>query len=150
PAKDWTLIGEKLPRLDSPGKTTGKAIFALDIRRPGMLTAVIKRPDRYGATVGSFDAAEARRVDGVVEVVQVPAGIAVLAKDTWSAIRGRDALRVSWDNANAEMRSTVEMFESYRQMAVKPGLNAETRGEATSGLARAVKTVEAEYTFPYL
>ena len=98
-AKDWNLIGTKLPRLDTPGKTTGKAIFALDITRPGMLTAVIKRPDRFGGKVASFDATDAKKVDGVVEVVQVPAGVAVLAKDTWSAMRGRDALKVTWDDS---------------------------------------------------
>ena len=150
PAKDWSLIGTKVPRLDSAGKTTGKATFALDITRPGMLTVVIRRPDRFGATVASFDATEARKVDGVVDVVQIPAGVAVLAKDTWSAIRGRDALKVTFDNSKAEMRSTPEMLDSYRQMASQPGLKAETRGDAAAGLVSAAKTVDAEYTFPYL
>jgi isoquinoline 1-oxidoreductase beta subunit len=150
PAKDWNLIGTKLPRLDTPGKTTGKAVFALDITRPGMLTAVIKRPDRFGAKVASFDATDAKEVDGVVEVVQVPAGVAVLAKDTWSAIRGRDALKVTWDNSSAEKRSTAEMFEQYRQMMKEPGITAEGRGDAAAGMTRAAKTVEAEYTFPFL
>ena len=150
PAKDWNLIGTKLPRLDTPGKTTGKAIFALDITRPGMLTAVLKRPDRFGAKVASFDATEAKKIDGVVDVVEVPAGVAVLAKDTWSAIRGRDALRVTWDNSGAEKRSSAEMLESYRQMMKQPGIPAEGRGDAAAGMTRAAKTVEAEYTFPFL
>src|ERR1700752_1912780 len=68
PAKDWNLIGTKLPRLDTPGKTTGKAVFALDMNRPGMLTAVLKRPDRFGAKVASFDATEGKKMDGVVDV----------------------------------------------------------------------------------
>jgi isoquinoline 1-oxidoreductase beta subunit len=150
PAKDWNLIGTKLPRLDTPGKTTGKAIFALDMTRPGMLTAVIKRPDRFGAKVASFDSTETKKIDGVVDVVQVPAGVAVLAKDTWSAIRGREALKVTWDDSGAEKRSTAEMLESYRQMMKQPGISAEGRGDAAAGLARAAKTVEAEYTFPFL
>ena len=150
PAKDWNLIGTKLPRLDTPGKTSGKAVFALDMNRPGMLTAVLKRPDRFGGKVASFDATDAKKVDGVVEVVQVPAGVAVLAKDTWSAIRGRDALRVTWDNSSAEQRSTAEMLEQYRQMMKQPGISAEGRGDAAAGLTRAAKTVEAEYTFPFL
>lgn len=149
-AKDWNLIGTKLPRLDTPGKTTGKAIFALDMTRPGMLTAVIKRPDRFGATVASFDPAETKKIDGVVEVVEVPAGVAVLAKDTWSAIRGREALKVTWDDSGAEKRSTVEMFESYRQMMKQPGISAEGRGDAAAGLSHAARIVEAEYTFPFL
>src|SRR5579862_1926196 len=149
-AKDWNLIGTKLPRLDTPGKTTGKAVFALDITRPGMLTAVIKRPDRFGGKVASFDATDAKKVDGVVEVVQVPAGVAVLAKDTWSAMRGRDALKVTWDDSSAEKRSTAEMLEQYRGLMKQPGISAEGRGDATAGLTRAAKTIEAEYTFPYL
>lgn len=150
PAKDWNLIGTKLPRLDTPGKTTGKAIFALDMTRPGILTAVIRRADRFGAKVASFDSTETKKIDGVVDVVQVPAGVAVLAKDTWSAIRGREALKVTWDDSGAEKRSTAEMLESYRQMMKRPGISAEGRGDAAAGLTRAAKTVEAEYTFPFL
>ena len=78
--KDWNLIGTQLPRLDTPGKTTGKAIFALDIQRPGMLTAVFKRPDRFGAKVASFDATETKKIDGVVDVVQIPAASQFLRK----------------------------------------------------------------------
>jgi isoquinoline 1-oxidoreductase beta subunit len=148
--KDWSLIGTRVPRLDSPGKTTGKAIFALDIHRPGMLTAVLKRPDQFGAKVASFDATETRKVDGVVDVVQISSAVAVLAKDTWSAIRGRDALKVTWDSSNAETRSTAEIFDSYRQMTNEPGIPAPSRGDASVGMAKATKTFEAEYRFPYL
>jgi isoquinoline 1-oxidoreductase beta subunit len=149
-ADQWNLIGTRVPRLDSPGKTTGKAVFSLDIRRPGMLTAVLKRPDRFGGKVASFDATEAKKVPGVVDVVQVPAGIAVLANDTWSAMQGRDALKVTWDDSHAEKRSTAEMLESYREMAKKPGTKAAERGQGAAGLARAAKTVDVEYTFPFL
>jgi len=150
PASDWKLIGTRLPRLDTPGKTTGKAIFALDIHRPGMLTAVLKRPDQFGAKVASFDATEAKKIDGVVDVVQISSAVAVLANDTWSAIRGRDALKVTWDNSKAETRSTAEQLESYRQMLSQPGTSALSRGDAAAGTARAAKTINAEYTFPYL
>jgi isoquinoline 1-oxidoreductase beta subunit len=148
--KDWELIGTKVPRLDSPGKTTGKAVFALDIRRPGMLTAVLKRPDQFGAKVVSFDATETKKIDGVVDVVQISSAVAVLAKDTWSAIRGRDALKVTWEASGAETRSTAEIFDSYRKMTNEPGLTAASRGDASTGMAKAAKTVEAEYRFPYL
>jgi isoquinoline 1-oxidoreductase beta subunit len=149
-AKDWDLIGTRLPRLDTPGKTTGKAIFALDIHRPGMLTAVLKRPDQFGAKIVSFDPTKAKQIDGVVDVVQISSAVAVLATDTWSAIRGRETLKVTWDNTNAETRSTAEQLESYRQMTEKPGIPAPSRGDAASGMARAAKTIEAEFTFPFL
>jgi isoquinoline 1-oxidoreductase beta subunit len=150
PEKSWTLIGTRVSRLDTPSKTTGTAIFAIDVRRPGMLTAVIKRPRLFGATVASFDAAAAKRVPGVVDVVQVPSGVAVLASDTWSAMRGREALEVTWDQSKAEARSTDQILAEYRQLAATPGLTAARRGDAASGLARAANTIDAEFTFPYL
>jgi isoquinoline 1-oxidoreductase beta subunit len=104
PAKDWKLIGTRIPRLDSPAKTTGTALYAMDIRRPGMLTAVVKRADRFGATVASFDATEAKKVDGVVDVVQIPTGVAVVATDTWAAMRGREVLKVTWDTRVRKFR----------------------------------------------
>jgi isoquinoline 1-oxidoreductase beta subunit len=146
----FKLIGQRLPRLDSGGKTTGKAEFGLDLRRPGMLTALVRRPDHFGATVAKLDDSAARKVAGVVEIVQIPSGVAVLAKDTWSAMKGRDALKVEWDLSKAERRSTPEILAEYRTIAAKPGLTALKRGNPAAGLARAVKTVEAEFEFPYL
>ena len=149
-AKEWKLIGKRLPRLDSLGKTTGTAIFASDIRRPGMLTAMVKRPDLFGATVASFDATGAKKVDGVVDVVQIPTGVAVLATNTWAAMRGREALKVTWDTSKAETRSTAEILEEYRRLANGQGLSAARRGDAAGRLAGAAKVLEAEFTFPYL
>lgn len=149
--KDFTLIGTKLPRLDSATKTDGSATYALDMRRPGMLTAVVRRPDRFGATVKSFDATAATKVPGVVEVVAVPSGIAVLATNTWAAIQGRDALAgLVWDEAKAEMRGSAALFDEYAKLAKTPGLPAARRGDAAKGLETASKIVEAEFSFPYL
>ena len=149
--KDFTLIGTRLPRLDSAAKTDGTATYALDMKRPGMLTAVVRRPDRFGATVKSFDDAAARKVSGVVEVVAVPSGIAVLATSTWAAIQGREALAsVEWDEAKAETRGTAQLFEEYARLAQTPGLPAARRGDAAKGLEGAAKVIEAEFSFPYL
>lgn len=149
--KDFKLIGTRLPRLDSADKTDGKAVYALDIRRPGMLTAVIRRPDRFGATVKSFDASAAKKVPGVVDVVTVPAGIAVLAQNTWAAIQGRDALdKIEWDEASAETRGTAELLDEYKKLATTPGVTAAHRGDAAKGIAGAAKTIETEFAFPYL
>jgi len=149
--KDFTLIGTKLPRLDSATKTDGTATYALDMRRPGMLTAVVRRPDRFGATVKSFDATAAKKVPGVVEVVAVPSGVAVLATNTWAAIQGRDALAgLVWDETKAETRGSAALFEEYAKLAKTPGLPAARRGDAAKGLERAAKIIEAEFSFPYL
>src|SRR6266404_4443713 len=92
--KDWKLIGRPTKRLDTPEKTTGRAQFGIDVRFPGLLTAVVARPPVFGATVKSFDARAARAVPGVRTVVQVPTGVAVVADHFWAAKLGRDALEI--------------------------------------------------------
>ena len=150
PAAEYSLIGKTAHRLDSKAKTTGKAVFACDVRRPGMLIGVIRRPALFGGKVTSFDATDARKVDGVVDVVQIPSGVAVLAKDTWSALRGREALKVTWDNSNAERRSSRDIFGEYRKLAQGPGLKALARGNVTTGIADAAQKIDGEFTVPYL
>jgi isoquinoline 1-oxidoreductase beta subunit len=148
--KDWIYIGKGVPRIDSRDKTTGKAIYAIDVRRPGMLTAVVARSPRFGGTVKSFDAAAAKAVKGVVDVLQIPQGVAVLARDTWSAMKGRDALKVEWDESAAEKRSSDAIFAEYRKLAVNPGRAAARRGDTASALSGGAKVIEAEFSFPYL
>ena len=96
--KDFILIGKPATRTDAPAKSNGTAIFTQDVKLPGMLTAVVLHPPRFGAKLKSFDAAAAKQVKGVEQVVpfSTPAtnGVAVLAKDYWSAKKGRDALTV--------------------------------------------------------
>ena len=148
--KDWVHIGRHVPRLDSVGKTTGATIYSMDIKRPGMLTAMVEHPPRFGGKVKSFDAREAKTVAGVVDVLQIPQGVVVLAKDTWSAINGRAALKVEWDDSAAERRSSHAIFAEYRKLAATPGLPAARRGDAEGALKSAAKVVEGEFTFPYL
>ncbi len=122
----------------------------MDIKRPGMLTAMVEHPPRFGGKVKSFDAREAKTVAGVVDVLQIPQGVVVLAKDTWSAINGRAALKVEWDDSAAEQRSTEAIFAEYRRLAATPGAPAARRGDAEGALKSAAKVVEGEFTFPYL
>ena len=148
--KDWVYIGKHVPRIDSTAKTTGKATYAIDIRRPGMLTAVIAHSPRFGGAVKSFDATAAKAVKGVVDVVQIPVGVAVVARDTWSAMKGREALKVEWDDSKAEKRSTDQMFAEYRKLADgSAGKVAAKRGDAVAALNGA-KVIEAEFAFPFL
>jgi len=104
----FRLIGKDgaVKKLDAAAKTNGKAQFTLDIRERGMLTVVVARPPRFGARVGSFDAAEARAVRGVVDVRQIPTGVAVYADGFWPAKKARDRLRITWDESGAEQRGT--------------------------------------------
>ncbi len=148
--KDFRLIGHQLPRVDVPPKTNGTAQFTLDVTFPGMLVALLQRPPLFGATVKSFDASAAKAVPGVVSVVQVPGGVAVVAKGFWAAKQGRDALKVEWDDSKAEKRSSDAIMAEYRQLAEQPGMSARKDGDATKALAGAVKKISASYAFPYL
>jgi isoquinoline 1-oxidoreductase subunit beta len=148
--KEFRLIGHQLPRVDVPPKTDGTAQFTLDMTFPGMLVALLQRPPLFGATVKSFDASAAKAVPGVVSVVQVPAGVAVVAKGFWAAKQGRDALKVEWDDSKAEKRSSDAIMAEYRQLAEQPGTSARKDGDATQALAGAAKKISATYSFPYL
>ena len=148
--KDFKLIGRRAPRVDSRAKIDGSAVFTFDVRLPDMLTAVIARPPRFGAKVKSFDASAARRVTGVTDVVQVPSGIAVVARGSWAAIKGRRALAIEWDETTVETRGTEELFTAYRALAAQPGARVRWQGDATATLASAARVIEAVYEVPYL
>ncbi|MFO1379504.1 MAG: xanthine dehydrogenase family protein molybdopterin-binding subunit [Chitinivorax sp.] len=148
--RDFRLIGKHAPRKDSADKTNGKAIFTQDIQLPGMLVAVVAHPPRFGGKVKSFDAKRALKVKGVVEVVQIDNGVAVLAKDTWSAKKGRDALSVDWDESNAFKLGSEEIFARYRELAQTPGAVAAQQGNVEPAFAAAKTVVSAAYDFPYL
>jgi isoquinoline 1-oxidoreductase beta subunit len=147
---DFRLIGQQLPRVDVPPKTNGTAQFTLDVTFPGMLVALLQRPPLFGATVKSFDGSAAKAVPGVVSVVQVPGGVAVVAKGFWAAKQGRDALKVAWDDSKAEKRSSDAIMSEYRQLAEQSGASARKEGDAAQALAGAAQKVSATYAFPYL
>jgi isoquinoline 1-oxidoreductase subunit beta len=156
--KQFKLIGSvKTPRKDSAAKTNGSAMFTQDLRLPNMLVAVVAHPPRFGGTVKSVDMAKAKAVAGVVDIVQFagkpgvfPAGVAVLAKNTWTAKQGRDALVIEWDDSQAFKLSSEEIFTQFRELAKKPGLAAHSSGDAAKALTASNKRIEAEYEFPYL
>jgi isoquinoline 1-oxidoreductase beta subunit len=148
--KDFKLVGRRVARVDSSAKTDGSARYTIDVYLPGMLTAVIARPPRFGAKVRTFDRAAAMRVTGVVDVVQVPAGVAVLASNFWAARNGREALTIDWDESGAEMRGSDELFAAYRALARQPGVSARRDGDAEAAIKSAPRVLEAVYEFPYL
>ncbi len=146
----WTLIGKHAPRIDTADKHAGRALYSGDIRRPGMLIAMVAHPPRFGARLRGFDDAATRAVPGVVDVVAIPTGVAVLARDTWSAMKGRDALDVTWDESRAETRSTEDLLAEYRAMAKTRGVTASRKGDAAGAMGRAAQVIEAEYDLPHL
>lgn len=147
----WKYIGKSFPRLDVETKSKGAVgVYGMDVHMDDMLVAVIAHPPKWGATIKSVDAAAAKQVRGVVDVLTIPQGVAVLATSTWPAIKGRDALSIEWGESAAETRSTGDLFEEYRQLADTKGTRTHRHDDAEGALANAVKTVEATYEFPYL
>ena len=149
--KNFTLIGtQKVRRKDSLAKSTGKAVYTEDIRMPGMLIAMVAHAPRFGAKVASYDDTEAKKVKGVVKIFEIATGVAVVAENTWAAKQGRDALKVTWDESKAEIRSTPEIIQSYAKLAAarSDGAVFETRGDATNAFGGPLHT--ASFDFPYL
>ncbi len=151
--KDFTLVGTDRPRrLDSGQKSTGKARYTQDVQAPDLLVAMVAHSPRFGGKVAGFDEFAARQVKGVVEVVQIPTGVAVLAEGTWAARKGRDALKVTWDDSHAEMRSSDQIMDEFRRIAAGQGslkgVPFENKGDASGAFDGDV--LEATYDFPYL
>ncbi len=148
--KDFTLVGKPTHRLDTPSKTNGTAQFGLDVYIPGMLTAVVARAPVFGGKVVSFNAGAAKAIPGVVNVVQVPSGVAVIAHGFWPAKLGREKLEITWDDGPGAAVSTVEMRAHFSALSKTPGAVARKVGDPAAALAGAAKTITAEYEVPYL
>jgi isoquinoline 1-oxidoreductase subunit beta len=148
-AKDWKLIGKPVKRLDTPDKVTGKAQFGMDVVRPGMVYAVIVRPP-FGGKVKDLQCDVAKSLPGIIDIVQVPSGVAVIAKNSWFARKGADAIVVEWDRGAGAGLSTAKMKEEYRALSKTPGAKAAEKGDAEAVLSKAEKVVEAEFDMPYL
>ena len=153
--KTFSLIGsDRVKRKDAALKSTGTARFTQDVHLPGMLTAMVAHAPKFGATVASFDATAARKVPGVVDVVQIPTGVAVIAQNTYAARQGRDALSVKWDESKAEQRGTDQMRTEWAALAAATDPKLKWYGFGAKGDPKAAASgaaaVETTYDFPYL
>ena len=156
--KDFSLIGTlNAPRKDSKGKTDGSAQFTQDVKLPGMLVAVVAHAPKFGATIKSIDDSKAKAIAGVVDVLRIDgqpgvfrSGVAVLAKNTWIAKQGRDALIIEWDETGAFDKSSADLAKEFAALAKTPGTVAAKRGDAAAALKKPAKLIEASYEFPYL
>ncbi|WP_374676432.1 molybdopterin cofactor-binding domain-containing protein [Ideonella sp.] len=151
--KDFRLIGQPTGRLDAADKSSGRQAFGIDVRLPGQLTAVVAHPPVFGARVASVDDRAARAVRGVKAVLRVPLdrggeGVAVVADGYWPARQGREALQLQWDTSAVERVDSDRQLADYRALADRPGPRRFDADMAP--LAAAVRTIEAEFVFPYL
>jgi isoquinoline 1-oxidoreductase beta subunit len=146
----FRLLGKPMSRRDTPAKTTGQATFAIDMKLPGMLYAVVARSPVFGGKVASFDAVKAKAVPGVKHVVQIPEGIAVVADNTWAAMEGRRALQIQWDEGANATVSSATILKRLAELIEKPGAVARKVGEGEAALVSAARKIEAVYQAPYL
>jgi len=153
PLKDpaqFHVIGKSTKRLDTPDKVNGRAEFGIDVRRPGMLYAVVARCPVFGGKVASFDATKAKEVAGVKNVVQISSGVAVIADSTWTAMHGRRALDVKWDEGATSQVSSESISKLFAERAAHPGVEARKEGDAAAALSGAAKKIDAVYEAPFL
>jgi isoquinoline 1-oxidoreductase beta subunit len=148
----FTLMGREhaTPRVDSASKCNGTATYTGDVKLPGLLTAVIAFPPSFGAKMVSFDASAAKKVKGVTDVVAVPEGVAVVARNTWAAQAGRKALKVTWDESAGAKLDSEALSAQYRELASQPGTPFAKPAATTTPAPAVGKTVEAVYEFPFL
>jgi len=151
--KDFRLIGKPTGRLDAKAKSSGHQSYGIDMRLPGMLTAVVARPPVFAAKLKSVDDSAAKAVKGVKAVLRIPVdrggeGVAVVADGYWAAKQGRDALKLEWDASGVEKVDSAKQLAQYRELATKPG--ARKFDADVSKLADAPNQINAEFVFPYL
>ncbi len=161
--KDFRVIGKPMQRVDIPAKVDGSAVFGLDVRRPGMLYAVIARPPHFGGKALHVDDSDAKARPGVKAVFAVPAigfvpaidvnlnvagGVAVVADSTWNAMQARKALNITWDQGRDE--STATLQAQFREAAAgAPSVVNVDRGKVEEVLTASTKRIEADYEFPF-
>ena len=147
--KDFKLIGKPTRRLDAAERVDAKTVFGMDMKRPGLHTALVAHPPVFGAKVASFDARKAMAVAGVTNVVQISNGVAVVAKGFWAAKKGRDALEIQWDLGAGASLSTEGLRKQYGELALQPGAMARKAADPAA-IKAAAKTVVAQYEVPFL
>jgi isoquinoline 1-oxidoreductase beta subunit len=149
--KNWTLIGKRVARLDTVEKTTGKQIYGMDLKLPGMLNAAIKACPVFGGKLKGFDDSATMKVAGIKKIVRVgDDAVAVVADTWWHAKKGLDALKIEWDEgANAKASSAAYAEVVKAGLTAKDAAVGNKNGDALAAIAASAKTVEAVYSYPH-
>ncbi len=162
----FEIIGRHVQRHDIPSKVDGTGTFAMDVRLPGMLYATVRRAPAFGGGVAKLDDSRARAIEGVVDVVRLPASgvgaivgsfeaaesVAVVAEGFWAAKRGLDALEIEWRETGNEGVSSETIFQQFAR-DIEAGTGRETDvedGDVEAAMASAAQVLEADYRVPYL
>ncbi|HWK53404.1 MAG TPA: xanthine dehydrogenase family protein molybdopterin-binding subunit [Hyphomicrobiales bacterium] len=150
PPAQYRLIGKPTPRRDTLDKITGKARYGIDVRVPGMAFAVLERSPVFGGKVVAFDDARTRAFPGVLDVVQVSRGVAVVASNTWAAMEGRKRLDVVWDEGPGAALSSAAIRRMQQEALAGSGTVSHSEGDVERLLDTAAQRLTAEYEVPYL
>jgi isoquinoline 1-oxidoreductase beta subunit len=145
---DLPLLGTRLKRVDTPAIVRGRAVYGIDVRVPKMRFAVLARPPVPRAAVVRIDEAAARRVDGVDDVVRTPSGVAVVARNTWAALRGRAALAIKWSDAADPSKNSRQFLEAL-EASLDGGKLARREGDIAARMRTAARTLEATFYAPF-
>ena len=147
-SKDYKIVGQRLPRVDSPDKVTGDAVFGIDYRMPGMKLAVLSRCPTIAGKVSAFDDKESRKISGVSYVGKIgDSAVAVVADSVWEAMEGRRVLNVTWDDGPNKDLNTAAVMASLQQAAAKKGANLYAAGDPAKASGR---RISAEYQLPFM
>ena len=148
--KDFRVVGKRIPRTDIAAKVNGTAQFGIDVKLPGMVYASLEQSPVIGGKVKSLDSAAAKAMPGVVDVVQIPDGVAVVANSYWGAVKARRALKIEWDlgagasvNSAGMLKSSMEAAANGKVIPVQPA-----KGDAKGAIGSAAKKVNATYITP--
>lgn len=146
----FKIIGRPLPRLDSPDKIIGKAVYGSDMTLEGMLTATVIHPPVFGGSVKSLDSKDAKQIDGVKDIIQIKEGVAVIGDDFWSAHKGAQALKIEWNNGPNARLSSKSIHKKLNETLQKPGEDiARDDGNAQEVITSASQRIESQYEVPF-
>jgi isoquinoline 1-oxidoreductase subunit beta len=148
--EQWKFIGKPTKRLDSADKINGTAKFGQDVQFDGLKIAMVARAPVFGTKLKSYDDSATRKIPGVIKVVKVPTGAAVIAENYWAAKQGREALKLVWDEAGHDRPDTAQLLKQYQALSQKPGVQAAKAGDIASAGKLAKQTLTAEYMLPFL
>ncbi|WP_420321225.1 molybdopterin cofactor-binding domain-containing protein [Flagellimonas sp.] len=166
PIDAFNIVGQPLPQVDLDKIVSGKMEFGIDIKRPGMLFATVRKNPVFDGRVASFDASETKKVVGVIDVIELDNtqyggrllganspnfvnGVAVVANSTWAAFKGAEKLNVTWDNSDSRNENTENIFERFRQQLNSTSIERED-GNFNNAKSKATATMEAIYELPFL
>ncbi len=148
---EWQYIGKQQNRLDAHAKSTGTAVYGIDVELPDMVYAVVSRSPRFGGRIKGFNGDEVSAMPGVLGVFEIERGVAVVADRYWRARKAQKVLEIDWDYSDALSLSNDQVFASYREAADEdPGVSERSEGSFENASESAERVLEVEYTQPYL